>query len=177
MTADRDTSDTSSSSADELRDSLPDDLHAHAAGMAYKFPDNSRRRIPGVLYLLAAVVCVALWATMNDSSAMVNDGFLWAAILLAVAAHPYGALVLAAQGSFVLVARRDRLRQAAIAFAVVLVAGTPFWLTDLVLAGRFDVGVAYGHERDGGHLADRSEERRVGKECFPRCRSRWLPYH
>ena len=41
-----------------------------------------------------------------------------AAILLAVAAHPYGALVLAAQGVFVLVARRDRLRQAAIAFAV-----------------------------------------------------------
>ena len=23
----------------------------------------------------------------------------------------------------------------------------------------------------------RSEERRVGKECNPRCRSRWSPYH
>src|SRR3546814_16942320 len=23
----------------------------------------------------------------------------------------------------------------------------------------------------------RSEERRVGKECFSRCRSRWSPYH
>ena len=23
----------------------------------------------------------------------------------------------------------------------------------------------------------RSEERRVGKECLPRCRSRWSPYH
>ena len=23
----------------------------------------------------------------------------------------------------------------------------------------------------------RSEERRVGKECCPRCRSRWSPYH
>ena len=23
----------------------------------------------------------------------------------------------------------------------------------------------------------RSEERRVGKECSPRCRSRWTPYH
>ena len=23
----------------------------------------------------------------------------------------------------------------------------------------------------------RSEERRVGKECQPRCRSRWSPYH
>ena len=45
-----------------------------------------------------------------------------------------------------LAARRDRLRQAVIAFAAVALAGTPFWLTDLVLAGRFDVGV-------GGHGA------------------------
>src|SRR3546814_6853554 len=26
-------------------------------------------------------------------------------------------------------------------------------------------------------LADRSEERRVGKECVSTCRSRWAPYH
>ena len=26
-------------------------------------------------------------------------------------------------------------------------------------------------------LADRSEERRVGKECIEPCRSRWSPYH
>ena len=26
-------------------------------------------------------------------------------------------------------------------------------------------------------LEDRSEERRVGKECFVPCRSRWSPYH
>src|SRR3546814_5587218 len=26
-------------------------------------------------------------------------------------------------------------------------------------------------------LADRSEERRVGKECVSKCRSRWSPYH
>ena len=25
--------------------------------------------------------------------------------------------------------------------------------------------------------ARRSEERRVGKECMPQCRSRWSPYH
>ena len=29
-----------------------------------------------------------------------------------------------------------------------------------------------GYDRDG-----RSEERRVGKECLFRCRSRWSPYH
>src|SRR3546814_21024643 len=27
------------------------------------------------------------------------------------------------------------------------------------------------------HIADRSEERRVGKECVSTCRSRWSPYH
>src|SRR3546814_11295119 len=26
-------------------------------------------------------------------------------------------------------------------------------------------------------LVDRSEERRVGKECVSTCRSRWAPYH
>src|SRR3546814_17847972 len=32
----------------------------------------------------------------------------------------------------------------------------------------------------GGHVtrqANRSEERRVGKECVSTCRSRWSPYH
>jgi hypothetical protein len=27
------------------------------------------------------------------------------------------------------------------------------------------------------HQLGRSEERRVGKECNPECRSRWSPYH
>ncbi len=73
---------------------------------------------------------------------------LWAvAILLTVATHPYGALVLASQGVFVLLAR-ERLRQAFAAFGVVIVVGIPFWVTDLVLAGRFDVGVG----GEGGNL-------------------------
>src|SRR3546814_14444789 len=29
----------------------------------------------------------------------------------------------------------------------------------------------------GGEDPDRSEERRVGKECVSTCRSRWSPYH
>src|SRR3546814_11002720 len=33
-------------------------------------------------------------------------------------------------------------------------------------------------EKTGGELAfQRSEERRVGKECVSTCRSRWSPYH
>ena len=78
----------------------------------------------------------------------------WAmAILATVATHPYGAIVLATQAVFVLLARRDRLRQAVAAFAVVGVLGIPFWLTDLVLAGRFDVGVGAGGEKLGGPLS------------------------
>ena len=74
---------------------------------------------------------------------------LWAvAILATVATHPYGALVLASQGAFVVVARRERLRQALWAFGAVAVLGIPFWLTDLVLAGRFDAGVAAGSRLD-----------------------------
>ncbi len=76
----------------------------------------------------------------------------WAtATLLCVSAHPYGAIVLVAQGAYVL-ALRTRLREAAIAFAAVLLLGIPFWRTDLVLAGRFEVGVGGGGERLGNPL-------------------------
>ncbi len=75
---------------------------------------------------------------------------LWAlAILATVATHPYGALVLASQAVYVLLTRA-RLREALLAFAAVLVAGTPFWWSDLVLAGRFEVGVGGGGEKLGG---------------------------
>src|SRR3546814_18872221 len=35
-----------------------------------------------------------------------------------------------------------------------------------------------GHKASGvKRMGDRSEERRVGKECVSTCRSRWSPYH
>ncbi|MEQ8436992.1 MAG: hypothetical protein RIB65_05830 [Ilumatobacter fluminis] len=67
--------------ADDIRDELPEDLQPEFAG-AYQFPDNSRRRIPGYLYLTLAVGCFAWYATSADSSAIVNGGTLWAGILL-----------------------------------------------------------------------------------------------
>ncbi len=74
---------------------------------------------------------------------------LWVLALLGtVATHPYGALVLASQAAFVVVGRRERLREAVRAFGAVAVLGIPFWLTDLVLAGRFDAGVAGGSRLD-----------------------------
>ena len=52
---------------------------------------------------------------------------LWAvAILATVATHPYGALVLATQAVFVLVARRERIRTALWGFGVVAALGIPF---------------------------------------------------
>ena len=74
---------------------------------------------------------------------------LWGgAAFLAIACHPYGALVFASQGLFVLVGRR-RIRDALWPFGVVAVLGTPMWRSDLVLAGRFDVGVGGGGEKLG----------------------------
>src|SRR3546814_3768590 len=35
----------------------------------------------------------------------------------------------------------------------------------------------YRQNRCQRHNFDRSEERRVGKECVSTCRSRWSPYH
>src|SRR3546814_11093409 len=34
-----------------------------------------------------------------------------------------------------------------------------------------------GKELSYNNIADRSEERSVGKECVSTCRSRWSPYH
>jgi hypothetical protein len=78
---------------------------------------------------------------------------LWTlAVLATVATHPYGALVLASQGVFVLI-RQVRVREAIAAFAAVGILGIPFWRSDLVLAGRFDVGVGTGGEKLGGPLS------------------------
>src|SRR3546814_18044743 len=40
-----------------------------------------------------------------------------------------------------------------------------------------DVTLEFGNGSLSGRVTDRSEERRVGKECVSTCRSRWWPYH
>src|SRR3546814_12229748 len=42
------------------------------------------------------------------------------------------------------------------------------------IAGRI---IRFGFEEGADVEAGRSEERRVGKECVSKCRSRWSPYH
>ena len=69
---------------DEIRDQLPDDLNAVDHIAAYDFPDNSRRRIPGFIYLVSAALCVGIWAlARSNDSQLVNNGLLLAAVLLA----------------------------------------------------------------------------------------------
>ena len=107
--------------------------------------------------MYALFLCTSLLSMLALLSALDRGGLrrwaLWAAaILLCVATHPYGALVLASQGVFVLLAR-ERLREAIPAGLAVLVLGIPFWLADFVLAGRFDVGVGGGGAKLGGPVA------------------------
>ena len=51
-----------------------------------------------------------------------------------------------------MIAARLRLRQAASRSRRSLLLGIPFWRTDLVLAGRFEVGVGGGGEKLGSPL-------------------------
>lgn len=75
---------------DDLRDELPEDLNAVDHLTPYQFPDNSRRRIPGIMYLVLAVGCLGLYAAKGDGGVLVNSGFLLAgAILLVVGAYSY----------------------------------------------------------------------------------------
>jgi len=68
----------------DLRDELPEDLVAVGYIGAYEFPDNSRRRTQGVMYLVAGLGCIGLWVGARESSALVNQGMLWAAVALGV---------------------------------------------------------------------------------------------
>ncbi len=75
----------SSDHGDDIRDALPDDLNITAFSGAYEFPDNSRRRIPGVIYLVLAGLCALVRVAGGTDSPIVNGGWVVAAILLVVA--------------------------------------------------------------------------------------------
>jgi hypothetical protein len=68
---------------DDIRDELPHDLDPSGFVGPYQFPDNSRRRWPGVLYIVTAAICVVVYVAFPDS-ALVNEGWLIAAGLLTV---------------------------------------------------------------------------------------------
>jgi hypothetical protein len=104
-------------------------------------------RMYSLFLLTSALSYVAFLAAVGTGGR--RRWALWAvAILATVATHPYGALVLATQVVYVLA--RVRTRASFIAIATVAVLGSPFWYSDHVLAGRFDVGVGTGGQKLDG---------------------------
>lgn len=94
--------------SDETRDELPEDLNAVDFAGAYRFPDNSRRRIPALLYAVLAAASATTWLFSDSgSSAVVNDGFLLGAVLLGAVA-----LVSATSGWRMTVDEKDALVRA-----------------------------------------------------------------
>ena len=105
------------------------------------------------LFLFCSLACTLALLEALRRGGRARWGLWVASALLTVAAHPYGVLLLAGQAAYVLVEGRSRIREAFVAGAAVIVLGLPFWLTDLVLADRFEVGVGGGGEKLGGPLA------------------------
>jgi hypothetical protein len=70
-------------SADDHRDELPAELDATGYVGQYVFPDNRRRLLPGSLYLLLGLGCVALWLARGEG-VLVNRGFLCIGVAFAL---------------------------------------------------------------------------------------------
>jgi hypothetical protein len=67
---------------DQVTDSLPEDLNASEWVGPYVFPNNNRRRVPGYLYLGIGALCAVAWAVAGSDAVLVNEGFLFAGVLL-----------------------------------------------------------------------------------------------
>jgi len=69
---------------EDIRDALPEDLDAAGYVGPYMFPNNNRRRVPGIMYLVLAAVLLVVWLVRQGADpVLVNVGFLWAAVALA----------------------------------------------------------------------------------------------
>ena len=101
-------------------------------------------RMYSLFLFLSALSFVALLRAIERRRPI--DWVLWALVIyLTLAAHQYGAFVLATQIVYTVVLARRRgfsARPALIATAIVVVCAVPMWRSNLVLAGRADVGIA-----------------------------------
>jgi len=62
---------------EEHRDELPDELDPSAFVGPYMFPNNNRRRVPAVLYVIIGLAGVVAWVVTRDSHpVLVNGGLL-----------------------------------------------------------------------------------------------------
>ncbi len=72
----------------EVRDELPEDLNVSEFVGPYVFPNNNRRRVPGMLYLAIGAACVAIWAVAGGDGVLVNTGLLAGGLgLVAIGAY------------------------------------------------------------------------------------------
>lgn len=74
-------SDTTQKQSGDVVDTLPADLQPALSETIYKFPDNSRRRIPATTYL---AIGVAIGASRLVGVSVVNGGVLLVGLLLAL---------------------------------------------------------------------------------------------
>ena len=68
-----------------MRDSLPADLDATSYAESYPLPDNSRRRIPGILYLAMGVAGITASIAAGDDALLINHGFAVSGAVLVLA--------------------------------------------------------------------------------------------
>ena len=68
---------------EDVGDSVLADLDPNAVVEPYLVPNNSRRRIPAVLYLLIGAVCVLAALTVGADTPLVNDAFVNNGVLVA----------------------------------------------------------------------------------------------
>jgi hypothetical protein len=110
--------------SNEIRDQLPSDLDVSAFVGPYQFPDNSRRRIPAYLYFGISASSLLIWLISDQSSGLVNYGFLVFAIALAA----FAAFVLSSSWKMT-VNERDALVHAsrAVDFAVGHASAQQVW--------------------------------------------------
>ncbi len=106
-------------------------------------------RMYGLFLFLSLASLLLLLRALEDGR---RAGWaVWAGtMLLCVATHPYGALVLGGQAAYAVLADRGQWRRSLAATGAVVALATPFWLSDLVLADRFDVGVGGGGTKLAG---------------------------
>ncbi|MEI8390897.1 MAG: hypothetical protein WCG40_00215 [Actinomycetes bacterium] len=70
--------------ADDFRDQLPSDLNAVEHVGVHQFPDNSRRRVPGIIYLSSGILLI-LFSTLSGSDGpFVNRGLILGGAILAL---------------------------------------------------------------------------------------------
>jgi hypothetical protein len=65
-------------------DVLPDDLNAVDVARPHPFPDNSRRRVPGVIYVVSGGAVVLVSNLAGSDSVLVNDGLMLGGLVLLV---------------------------------------------------------------------------------------------